>query len=66
MLRREWCQISAAYVILMSPVEQASKEKRDLEGSEKVRGLRFSPSPRLALLFATATQATGCILRPKK
>ena len=52
MLRREWCQISAAYVILMSPVEQASKEKRGLGGSEKVRGLRFSPSPRLAPLFA--------------
>ena len=64
MLRREWCQTSAAYVIL-SPVEQASKEKRGLGGSEKVRGLRFSPSPRLAPLFATATQATGAFCAPK-
>ena len=64
MLRREWCQISAAYIILTSPVEQASKEKRGLGGSEKEKekvtgGLRFSPSPRLPPLFATATQATG-------
>ena len=65
MLRREWCQISAAYVILMSPVEQASKEKWGLGGSEKVRGLRFSPSPRLAPLFANATQATGAFCAPK-
>ena len=39
MLRRQWCQISAAYVILTSPVEQASKEKRGLGGSEKGRGV---------------------------
>ena len=65
MLRREWCQISAAYVILTSPVEQASKEKRGLGGSDKVRGLRFSPSSPLPPILATATQATGEFCAPK-
>ena len=50
MQRGEWCQISAAYVIMTSPVEQASKEKRGLGGSEKekekVTGVAlFSLSP---------------------
>ena len=57
-LRRECCQISAAYVILTSPVEQASKEKRG-EEVKKGGGVPFSPSPPLPLFFATATQATG-------
>ena len=65
MLRREWCQISAAYVILMSPVEQASKEKRGLGGSEKVREVAlFSLSPSCPP-FCDCHAGYRCILRPK-
>ena len=65
MLRREWCQISAAYVILTSPVEQASKEKRGLGGSEKVRGVALLSLFPFSSPSCDCYAGYRCILRTK-
>ena len=64
-LRRECCQISAAYVILTSPVEQASKEKRGEEVKKGGGGALFSLSPSSSL-FCDRYAGYRWILRPKK